>query len=95
MILKEMEKARKALSADDQVTIDIPNMYEDEAYERDLSLNEFQELIKSKTEQFTTLLQNSLQNSGYTADQINEIQLLGDVTRTQIFYAAVQQIFQK
>ena len=57
-------------------------MYEDEAYERDLSLNEFQELIKSKTEQFTTLLQNSLQNSGYTADQINEIQLLGDVTRT-------------
>ena len=57
-------------------------MYEDEAYERDLSLNEFQELIESKTEQFKTLLQDSLQNSGYTADQINEIQLLGDVTRT-------------
>ena len=45
-MLPEIEKARKALSADSEATINIETILDDEGIERVLEIDEFEEIIQ-------------------------------------------------
>ena len=91
--LKGIETARIALSADDSATVSIENINDDQDdLEQGLTLEEFNNVIKEKTD----LLRSHLEQiKGAIDHEVDTIELLGEVTRTTVFKATIEEVFDR
>ena len=96
-MLPEIEKARKALSADSEATINIETILDDEGIERVLEIDEFEEIIqpvKDKLSRYLSETLASLEDSLNVSD-IGIIELLGDCTRSPFILRLIEEKFER
>jgi len=89
------EDAKKVLSTITETTIDIPYLANDQDFTLDLKREKLEELCGNFFDKYKEELNNLLLNSGLTKEDINEIVLLGGVTRMPKIKALVKEIFNK
>ena len=94
-MLEGIEKARKNLSGDTSAYLEIDNLYQDEALEKDIERNEFEQKINQhveKLEAFLTCCKTQIDEQQIIIDKI---ELLGDCSRTPIFEKKLKEKFGK
>jgi len=94
-MLETCEKARKMLSSDTESGISIDYLLNDEDLNRKMNREEFEQLIDGPMRQFTDLLREALKASGLVHQEIHNVELVGDCTRTPIVQAIIKQVFEK
>lgn len=98
--LKEgAEQAKCDLSANETTTLKLPFISANDSGPLHLSLElsreKFEGLVEDLVEQTTVPCQKALEAAGITADQVDEILLVGGQTRSPIVASAVERIFGK
>ena len=89
------EKARKLLSSDTQAGINIEFLLNEEDLVRKLTRDEFEEMSQPLIARFETLLLETMEKAGITADKINFVEMVGDTTRTPIILETTKKVFAK
>lgn len=94
-LLEGAEKARILLSGVPDANINLEYLYEEQDLNRNLTRDEFQKLCDPQLRRFHKLLEETIELSGLTADQIQFVELISDATRTPIIQDIIKQVFQK
>ena len=98
-VLEAVEKARLALSADNEARLVIEQIGADEEdWEQDITLDEFNNTIEQQRIKLVTVLERvveALSQQGISVADIDSVELVGDTTRTTIFMEMIKEIFQK
>ena len=98
-VLEAVEKARVALSADNEARLIIEQIgAEEEDWEQDITLDEFNNTIEQQRIKLGTVLERvveALSKQGINVADIDSVELVGDTTRTTIFMEMIKGIFEK
>ena len=97
-LLNGVQKAREALSADDEAVVQIDEFCDDIDIDCKLSIGGFNAEIASINERLQDFLDKvieDLQQKGIGKAGIHRIELLGDGTRTPLFKETIQNKFEK
>ena len=94
-MLDQIEKNRKILSANTEVTVSIEALLEDEDLHRNLTRDELHELIQPNIEQLKRVCEKALNESGLKDSDIERIELVGEATRMPLVKQTVEQVFNK
>ena len=97
-IKEEAEKAKKKLSSSENASISVPFIAhgdDNQPLHLELSLTreQLEEMVADLIERLTLPCQNCLTDAGLTADQLDEVLLVGGMTRMPIVRTKVAEIF--
>ncbi|MFV0484649.1 MAG: molecular chaperone DnaK [Candidatus Saccharimonadales bacterium] len=96
-IKDEAEKAKKELSSTTQVEINLPFITADadgpKHFEHTLTRAKLEELIKPLIERLAGPVERALKDAKYTAKDIDEVVMVGGMTRMPIVVEKVKQLF--
>ncbi|MEP7204664.1 MAG: molecular chaperone DnaK [Candidatus Saccharibacteria bacterium] len=95
----EAEKAKKELSSTNETTINLPFLTADaegpKHFEYKLTRSKLEELIKDLVDRLSDPVEKALKDAGLKASDIDEIVLVGGMTRMPIVVEKVKAIFKK
>lgn len=94
-MLDVIEKQRKILSANLEATIHLESLLEDEDLHQNVKRQEFEDMIMPYIDKMTALLQDTLQRSGLTKEQIHSVEMVGEATRIPIVQERCKEVFGK
>jgi len=89
------EKARKMLSSDTESNINIDYLLNEEDLNRKLGREEFEKMIDPHVRRFAALITETLQKANINVDDIDNVEMIGDCTRTPALLAVTRQLFNK
>lgn len=92
-MLEGIEKARVLLSGVPDANINLEYLYEDYDLNANLTRDTFHKLVDPLMRRLHTLLEETIALSGLKPDQINNVELISDATRTPIVQEIIQQAF--
>lgn len=80
--MEAIEGARKRLSADKEAPINVDFLLDEQDLVRNLKREEFEELVDPFLKRFAQIMQEAIQLSKLSTDDIESVELLSDATRT-------------
>jgi molecular chaperone DnaK len=89
------ETAKLALSHQDSVLIELPDLSSELSWSGMLDLNKLNELARPVVERTRPACLRALQDAGVRADELNEVLLVGGQTRMPLVREFVREIFDK
>merc|ERR1712042_252739 len=90
---REVEKAKRALSAAHQVRVEVESLFEGEDFSETLTRAKFEELNMDLFKGTLKLVQKVLEDADLTKKEIDEIVLVGGSTRIPKIQSLVKEFF--
>jgi len=94
-MLEGIEKARKMISACSDANINIEYLLDEEDLNHMLKRDEFESVCAPFFERFTQLCKDTIEGAGLTTEQIDNVEMFGDATRTPIILELTKTVFNK
>ncbi len=94
-LFEACEKARKLLSSDTEVSINVEYLLDEEDLNRKLKREEFEQINEKNIARYQTLLQETIAMSGLKPDQIHFVEMIGDTTRAPCILNTTKDVFKK
>ncbi len=94
-IKEAAEKAKKELSSTESTHINLPYIYKEEHLDLQLSRAKLEKLVDSLIEQTKASCEKALKDSGFNKNEIDEVILVGGMTRMPKVQKFVEQVFGK
>ena len=92
-MLDTIEKARKILSANQEASVSVECLMEDEDLYRVITRDEFMELIGNDIDQLKGVLVQALQESGLTTNDIHSVEMVGEGSRIPAVIELAKEVF--
>lgn len=94
-MLESIEKARIILSANQESSVNIECLLEDNDLQRNINRAEFEEMIASNVEELRVVLEQCFIESGLKHEDIHAIEMMGCGTRIPIIMETAMRVFKK
>ena len=97
-LINAVNKARKTLTVNKEVTISVDSLMEGQDLVYNLKREEFEAIISSALRKFENLCRNSIQkamNMGININNLHSVEMVGDTLRTPIITNIIKNVFKR